>query len=208
MTNNWNRMTVPAAWFLGASLLVGSAGCSQADEATPPNAAENEASQDRASQDRGRKDRASKDRGSAAFTAGENSWTATSASVRRKADTLRISASNSSREGDMAIGERLSLVIPAYQGPGTYQAGPTSMWVRAGFDTSKDKSEQQTQQAAMAVLQGAKQIRLAGAEVEITADDGDFIEGRFATSAGSDPATAVRDGHFRAQVKAPRAAKP
>ncbi len=143
------------------------------------------------------------DRGNARFTTDGTVWNGTYASARLKDARLKISASKTERAGDKMKRDSLEFRISDYHGPGKYKADMMSMFVRVSIDMPKNNDAQvDAQKTLMDALGNTSNIRLANADIEISSDNGGYIDGTFSIDkpAGT-PQSTISDGQFHARIR-------
>lgn len=149
-----------------------------------------------------RRSRSEEDRGNASFVVAGAQWTGERASARVKDGNLRISASHTTRVGDAMNRDSLELAIKDYKGPGTYKANMSSMFVRVSITMPKEGgSEADATKLLVDAIGDAGNIRLANADVEISAASDGYIDGRFSLDTPGMPDKSVTAGQFHARVR-------
>lgn len=149
-----------------------------------------------------RRARRGEDRGEAELVVGDQRWTSSSASARKRdSGALSISAGSTRVEGQNATGARLSLSVAAYQGPGSYPAGMGSMWVRVGFNAEKAAQAEGSPDALNEVLSGATTVHLMQATIEIESEADGFITGSYHLPAAASRSGKEISGSFRARIR-------
>lgn len=137
--------------------------------------------------------------------AGET-WVGESAKARLRSGRLAIDLTRSDTAGNITTRGQVKLSISKFEGPGTYPAGPTSMFVTVAIDraslTSTSGSEDAVTDTLKDALGGTKMQMLSQAEVIITSIDDAQVEGTFECTPGpGSPDPAITAGEFRALLK-------
>ncbi len=156
--------------------------------------------------------RPKKDKGEARMSIGAAEWTASRASAYKKEGRLKILASSSKSVNGKRVRESLTLSIPDFDGPGTYEIrGMNSNFTSVGLNVDglddKGKSKADADAAAEKLLRdalsGSKVLLLRGARITIQSIDEKQVEGVFSWE---DPTgrSSLTNGVFRAIVKKPR----
>ncbi|MEZ5460212.1 hypothetical protein [Dokdonella sp.] len=150
-----------------------------------------------------RRSRSGEDRGNAQFSVAGTTWNGERASARLKGDSLSISASHTTRDGDRMKRDSLSLNIKGFKGPGAYTADMMSMFVRVSITMPKEGGDAQADATKLLTdaIGDSSNIRLANAKVEITSVSDGYIDGRFSLDMPGMPDKSVTDGEFHARVR-------
>ncbi len=144
-----------------------------------------------------------KDKGEASMKIGDKPWAASRASAYFKKDRLKILASWSKSVDGKRVRQALTLSIPGFAGPGTYELkGNSSTFTAVGLDLDQigDNSDAATKEAILGALSTSTVLLLTGATVTITSDTENQVEGTFSWP-GRRGQTPITEGVFRAVVK-------
>ena len=149
-----------------------------------------------------------RDRGSASMQVAGEPWVGESARARIKGPKLSLDLVRSDTVGTVTTRGQVKLVLSDFDGPGTYTASRSSMFVVVTIDRAMLPKDTDSDESATAVLKdalgGTDTWILSGGQVVITSVTKTEVEGTFqwtppAGSRGSD--RALTDGQFRAIVR-------
>ena len=163
---------------------------------------------DKPADDTKRKKRAKrekKDRGDASAKIGTMEWVAENAKAKLKNGVLNIDASRTDIADKKVSRQQLTMNLPGYKGPGTYEVTPHgSMFLGVGMDTEEIKKattdDKQAEVATKAVSK-SQTILLMKMTAVVESDDGTQIVGTFSQPALGKRYPAIADGKFRAILK-------
>ena len=148
------------------------------------------------------------DRGNATVNIDGTKWTAERCSARPRNGTLKLSCSTTSMADGKVDRQALDITLSDYKGTGTYKATQAN-FTGVGFDGKKaaaaDDADKAAKDALVDATKSATVHLLSDVSVEVTKDDGLYVDGTFSAPAGDLMKTpAFEDGRFRAVVKNPK----